>query len=161
MYRQGRAWSRTATCSARFSGLPARSSSPRQSIHRLRFGTVWRQCPRLARLWWHGQALEAAEFSPDRRRLVTLAGDRSAQLWDVATGRKVASLDHTSTVKNAAFSADSRRLVTAGMDRTARLWDAVTGRPLASPLPHTAGVLLARFSPNGRWVATADGDDGV
>jgi dipeptidyl aminopeptidase/acylaminoacyl peptidase len=61
-------------------------------------------------------------FSPDGTRLATASHDRTARIWDTATGRTTATLtDHTGPVYNVVFSPDGTRLATAGSDRTARI----------------------------------------
>jgi WD40 repeat protein len=57
-------------------------------------------------------------FSPDGRLLVT--GD----VWDVATGRRVAEL--TGVLPTTAFSCDGRSLATAGYDGTIRILETAT-----------------------------------
>ena len=46
-------------------------------------------------------------FSPDGTRILTASADKTAKLWDVASGKLIASFDHQDSVKNAAFK--SRR----------------------------------------------------
>jgi WD40 repeat protein len=68
-------------------------------------------------------------FSPDGGTLA-VAVDRAVQLWDVATGRRVASLSgHEGTVLCLAYSPDSTLLASGGHDRTVRLWDVTPYRP--------------------------------
>ncbi len=125
----------------------------------------------LAVLSGHGEGLPAddgggnvrsAAFSPDGRRIVTASNDKSARIWDAATGRQLAVLSgHDGVVRTAAFSPDGRRIVTASGDRTARIWDAVTAKPLDVLSGHADMVWSAAFSPDGRRIVTASFDETV
>ncbi len=62
-------------------------------------------------------------LSPDGRRVVTMSGDRTARLWDMATGAPFgAPMRHDDLVVAASFSPDGRWIVTSSQDATARLW---------------------------------------
>ena len=77
-------------------------------------------------------------FSPDGRPFATASADKTARLWDSATGEYRRTLTgHTSEVLGVAFSPDGRLLATAGGDRTARLWDPATGEHLRTLTGHT------------------------
>jgi WD40 repeat protein len=131
----------------------------REQMHRYRLGTVLRDRPRNVRVWFHGDAVEYAEFSPDGHCVVTASRDGTARVWDVATGVAVTPpLRHKDIVWHAAFSADGRFVVTASNDKTAHVWDTMTGASVAGPLTHTATVKHACFSPDGKYVATASSD---
>jgi WD40 repeat protein/DNA-binding SARP family transcriptional activator len=85
---------------------------------------------------------------------------------------------HTGPIDDVAFSRDGKRLVTAGWDGTARVWDATTGVELMrlEPSSRTPSPLLeleyqlgieprvrdelraASFSPDGRLIATSNGN---
>ena len=57
-----------------------------------------------------------------------------------------------------AFSPDSRMLLTGSTDNTARLWAVPGGEPLTRPLDLHRSVKLVAFAPDGRSLATQDGD---
>jgi hypothetical protein len=98
-------------------------------------------------------------LSPDERRLATVSDDRSVRLWDVISGRQVASLiGHEDGVTSASFSPDGARLVTASFDRTARLWDVSTGKEIMRLIEHSGTVWSASFSPDGARIVTASED---
>jgi WD40 repeat protein/serine/threonine protein kinase len=104
----------------------------------------------------HRDAVHAVAFSPDGRRLATACADRTARIWDVATGSLLASpLKHEGPVRAVVFSPDGRLAATADDEGTLRLWDAVTGRPVGDAARHDAPISAVRFSPDGSRVATA------
>ncbi len=109
----------------------------------------------------HSKPLLSAEFSPDGKRIVTVAENYAAWVWDATTARPLAGpLAHTNIIHAAQFSPDGNRIVTASEDNTARIWDAQTGQSLTGPLRHTDWVWSAQFSPDGQQIATAS-DDGT
>ena len=67
--------------------------------------------------------MSAVALQP-RRALVAAGGsDRTARVWDAATGEPVAVLHgHEEELNSVAFVPGSRTIVTGGADRTARLW---------------------------------------
>jgi WD40 repeat protein len=112
----------------------------------------------------HTEAVNAASFSPDGKRVVTASDDQSARLWDAETGIVTAVLiGHEKVVKSASFSPDGARVVTASGSRletehSVRVWDAETGKGIAVLKGHTDGVNAASFSPDGKRVVTASED---
>ncbi len=110
----------------------------------------------------HTAEVNDVTFSRTGTLLATASDDKTARIWDFATGSTQATLtDHIGGVYGVAFSPDGSLLATASEDKTARIWDIVTG---ATPktrllLPgHTDWVRQVAFSPNGRLLATASDD---
>ncbi len=120
-----------------------------------------------------GESVTDALFSPDGRRVVTLAtpgaaGPSRVQFWDAATGEaRPPRLDVPGAAKLAGFSPDGRRLVVLDESaQRARLWDAETGAAVGSDLPHAVRAEPRRrdvfsawpaLSPDGAWVVTENG----
>ena len=82
-------------------------------------------------------------FSPDGARVLTASEDKTARLWDAATGQELVVLrGHEDRVSSAVFSPDGARVLTASWDKTARLWDAATGQELQVLRGHEGAVVL-------------------
>jgi WD40 repeat protein len=54
----------------------------------------------------HPSGVRAMAFSPDGRRLLTAGDERTARLWDIATGRQITTFEETDPVNGAAFAPD-------------------------------------------------------
>ncbi len=108
-------------------------------------------------------ALLQVAYSPDGKRVATLAGSDGARIWDTASDRPLTSvIEHHQEIPMAVFSHDAKRIAIASrLERgQARVFDAATGKALFPAVPQSdAGRRLA-FSPNDRWLVIS-GEKGV
>ena len=62
----------------------------------------------------HEGTVYSAQFSPDGQRVVTASEDKTARVWDAATGKAIGEpMRHEDAVCSAQFSPDGQRVVTA------------------------------------------------
>jgi WD40 repeat protein len=117
-------------------------------------------CADCAPLGGHTKRVTAAEFSPDGRQILTASRDGTARVWDAASGRAVAVLDHHGPLVGARFSPDGRRILTVSRDHTAKLWrrEGESFEPQSVLEGHGDELTYGEFSPDGRLVATASRD---
>ena len=110
----------------------------------------------------HIGSVNGVAFSPDGTQVVTDSDDRTARIWDLATGTNFTTLrGHTGYVLGVAFSPDGTQVVTVSADRTARIWDLTAETATCRTLRgHTGAVRGVAFSPDGTLLVTAS-DDGT
>ena len=82
--------------------------------------------------------MHSAAFSPDGTRIVTASHDKTARVWDAATGKPIGeSLSgHEGYVNSRRVQPRRHAHRHRVLDKTARIWDAATGKPIgAAPRP--------------------------
>jgi len=104
----------------------------------------------------HTGGLRCAAWSRDGRRVVTGSDDKTARVWDAASGKLVATLaGHDNGVVDVEFSPDGTRVATSSWAGDARVFDAESGALVASLGGHGGSVISARFSPDGTRIVTS------
>jgi hypothetical protein len=104
-------------------------------------------------------------FSPNGDRLVSTSEDRTARVWNAATGQLVLTLEgHTVNVCGLAFSPDGKRLASSSGGRgelanepgEVIVWDAATGRKVHTFQGQSSAFYSVAFSPDSRRIAVGD-----
>jgi len=121
----------------------------------------------LWRLTGHQASLTSVRFSPDGRYLVSLGGDGEMLRWDatcLTEPQEAVSLLPPSAagIEHFGFSEDGQRLATPDGFGGVLVLEVETGKTLL-PIPsaHSGIVVVARFSPDGRWIASGGSDNVV
>ncbi len=110
----------------------------------------------------HDDAVRAAAWSPDGRRIATGCDDKAVRVWSAGgVGLPLVLRGHDARVFAVAFRPDGQRLVSASKDRTLRVWHADgSGEPLVLR-GHDEQVTSAAWSPDGRHIVSGSYDKTV
>jgi WD40 repeat protein len=124
----------------------------------------------------HAHNVVSLALSPDGKTLASAGHDHRARLWDLATGRQLASFGvkgeqgnpftNSRWVRSIAFSPDGNLFATGEYApgwsaSTLRLWDRNTGQQRLMRNTQTAGILSLAFSPDSQALAVAGRDSTI
>jgi len=99
-------------------------------------------------------------FSPDGTTLASALGN-GIVLWNVATGRTIATLEGHTGLLTVSFSPDGTTLASGSKDGTVKLWNVATGQTIATLEGHADWVTSVSFAPDGAILASGSGDGTV
>jgi eukaryotic-like serine/threonine-protein kinase len=98
-------------------------------------------------------------FSPDGKRIAIADTEYTVKIWEVETGKELATLrGHSGDVYTVAFSPDGRWAASAGEDSTVKVWDSHTGKLIRSFRGHTGLVNSLAFTSDGQRLVSGSRD---
>lgn len=107
----------------------------------------------------HDAEVWSVTYSPDGKRIATASQDKTAKIWDAATGQLLLTLiGHSGSVNGIVYSPDGKRIATTSDDHTAKVWDADTGEELLTLSGHIDWIYRIAFSPDGTRLITSSND---
>jgi len=110
----------------------------------------------------HTEDVKAAAFSTDGRLVLTGSDDRSARLWEAATGRELRRFySPDRPIGAVAITNDSRFVLTDGYPDKPYLWDAATGKELNSFQGSYGPVAEVSLSYDARYLLSGGGRTAV
>ena len=126
----------------------------RETQHRLRFGSVLGQCPKLVQMWFAPKELASAQGSVDGRSVLAVEKLGQAQVFHPGANPSLAlRFGQESGTWGGVISPDGAFAVTASQDRTACVWRVSDGVEMLT-LEHPDPVWCVSYSPDGRRIVT-------
>ncbi|KAL9625015.1 MAG: hypothetical protein Q9160_000744 [Pyrenula sp. 1 TL-2023] len=115
----------------------------------------------------HESVVCCVRFSHDGKYVAT-GSNRSAQIFEVASGSQVSQLidetvdkDGDLYIRSVCFSPDGRYLATGAEDKLIRVWDIPSRRIKHTFAGHEQDIYSLDFAKNGRHIASGSGDKTV
>jgi serine/threonine protein kinase/WD40 repeat protein/tetratricopeptide (TPR) repeat protein len=93
--------------------------------------------------------VESVRASPDGKKLLTASGDRTARLWDIATGSELHRFWHPKPTRPIAFHPSGTQAITGCDDGVVRLWNVESGKQIRELSKHPGAVQAVAISPDG------------
>jgi WD40 repeat protein len=135
--------------------LRLEEGTPLERTHRLRFGSVLAQCPKITRFWREETMAVRGSFSPDGAHVLVASYYGKARIYDVQTGQLHGRpFGPREALSSACYSPDGRLILTASEVSGATIWDAAGLRELRS-LSHPDRVYDAGFTSDGQHIVTS------
>ena len=104
----------------------------------------------------HSGPVTSVAFSANGALLLTGSRDRTAKLWNVASGADIRTFSgHTGAVNCARFSPDNSRIITGSDDASAIIWIAADATQIRQLTPCSSPISAVAFAPDGQSVLAA------
>jgi WD40 repeat protein len=103
-----------------------------------------------------GVSISTVSFSPDGKRILLGAWDRTVRVADAITGEQTIVITHTNRVLIAHFDPTGQIVASGSQDGQVQVWNSLSGQLIfQSSIGQKLGDLT--FSPDGKWLAASEG----
>ncbi|MEP7337459.1 MAG: TIR domain-containing protein [Acidobacteriota bacterium] len=107
----------------------------------------------------HEGLVYSIAFDPSGRMLASGSDDKTAKLWDVASGKLLQTFEgHKGIVRGVTFDPAGQIMASGSPDETVKLWDVVSGKLLRTLKGGKAPVWCVAFDPAGQTLASSGHD---
>ncbi|ETO35058.1 hypothetical protein RFI_02015 [Reticulomyxa filosa] len=125
----------------------------------------------------HSDIITGMQLSSDGSKIVSFSYDKTIQIWDLSSGKKLLLNGHLRKVNGIQFSSDNSKIVSYSRDQTIRLWDVLwiqnyvkfldytirlwdvlSGKQLLLLKGHSDWVTDAQFSLDGSKIVSCSSD---
>lgn len=104
----------------------------------------------------HADVVNAIALSINNKWMISGSNDKTARIWDLATGKSVRVLPvNCWKVTAVAFSDDSKYAITGCNDGSIKVWEVETGKLIAQVEANGQGIKDLQFSKNKQFVYAA------
>lgn len=102
----------------------------------------------------HEDSIAMGALDSSGRRLLTVAFDKTARVWEIRSGRCLAVLQHEQPLVRGCIAPNGRQVATVTADHNAHLWDVRSGRLLHTlevsmqlhiALPHALCFMVQQY----------------
>ena len=105
----------------------------------------------------HSDEIREVVCDNDSNKIASASADKTAQIWDIDTGKRLLLLQHAKQVMSLDFHPDNQKIVTASLDGYVYQWNN-QGVLLNKWLAHDVGVIRVHYHPNGQQLFTTSVD---
>jgi len=99
------------------------------------------------------EVINAAVFTPDSKQILSADATGLINIWDVASGKQIGSLNAGESVFSMAFSPNGKFLATGLEAGNLIIWDFAAQKQIAT-LAQTGTIAAVQFSPDGKLLAS-------
>src|SRR5207245_524626 len=93
------------------------------------------------------------------RAVVSGSRDKTARVWDLASGNSICLVKHEGAVFGVAFAPDGSTFATVGDDKLVHVWDSRTAAEVRSFSGHTRTVQAVAYSFDGLYLLSVSEDN--
>ena len=104
------------------------------------------------------QSINALEFSPNGKKIVSGNSYGYIKIWDTFTGELTTIMRNKKSITSVAYTYDEKIIVSGSVDKTVKIWEASTGVLLNTFHGHLKSIICIALSMDNTLIASAGMD---